>query len=242
MGIGLRRPFYKRAVFRLAYAFAWVFVKLYRWTCRVNVQGPLAQLPYDDRPVLITWWHQDMLFNFFYLIQIARSRKIATIISRSRDGELAAYLVEKFGIVPIRGSSSKGGREALMQMGRWLLEEKGIGVVVSDGPRPPGRVAKFGVVALARKTGLPILKVRSWGERQHVFEKSWCKLLLVYPFSRVMIWSDPPLSVPSDIRRGDLERYRLEIERGLNEMADFSEGYFRGSAASAGTAKADPLK
>ena len=211
----------------MAYAFAWFFVKLYHLTCRVKVEGPLEEYLLNDRPVLLTWWHQDMLFNFFFLIRFAGQRKIFTIISQSDDGALATYLIRKFGMIPIRGSSSKGGREALERLTATVLKEKGVGVIVCDGPRPPGRVAKPGIVILALKTGFPIVKVRSWGKRQHIFSKSWCKLVLVYPFSQVRIWSDSPLFVPLNIRGAAIETYRLEVEKRLNEMADVSEETFR---------------
>ena len=214
-------------LFRLAYLFAWLFVQLYRRTCRVEVKGPLLEFLNDDRPVLLTWWHQDMLFNFYYLISFAKKRKIATIVSQSKDGALATYLIEKFGFTVLRGSSSKGGKEALDLLSDYVLKEKAVGIIVCDGPRPPGRVAKPGIILLARKTGYPIVKVRSWGARQHLFQKSWCKLALVYPFSRVTVWSDAPMAVPKGSRREALEASRREIERRLNEMADLSENYFR---------------
>lgn len=219
----LPKSFLKKCLFFSAYLFARFFVKLYDLTCRIEVKGPLTRCLEEGEPVLLTWWHQDMLFNFYYLLRFAKQRKVVTIISQSKDGELAAYLFGKFGMIPVRGSSSRGGGAALTFLVRTVLREKGIGVIVCDGPRPPERVVKPGIVALASKTGYPILKVRSWGRRQYIFKKSWCRLLLVYPFSRVTIWSDPPFYVPPDIDRKGLEKYRFEIEKGLNEMADHSE-------------------
>ncbi|HZR46741.1 MAG TPA: hypothetical protein VFA47_08565, partial [Candidatus Manganitrophaceae bacterium] len=58
----------QKVLFPLAYGFAWLFVKLYSLTCRVEVEGPLEECLRGGEPVLLTWWHQDMLFNFFYLI------------------------------------------------------------------------------------------------------------------------------------------------------------------------------
>ena len=219
----MTKSFHNRFFFFPVYVLAWLIVQLYHRTCRVAVNGPLSDHLKGDRPVLLAWWHQDMLFNFVYLTRFAKQRKIATIVSQSKDGDLAAYLVEQFGMTPIRGSSSKGGKEALDLLTKYVRKERAIGVIVCDGPRPPGRVAKFGIVALARATGCPIVKVRSWGARQYIFAKSWCKLLLVYPFSRVTIWSDGPLSVPAGARGDELEGYRLEVERGLNALATRSE-------------------
>lgn len=220
------KSFSEKIVFRLAYYFSWFFVHLYRWTCRVEVKGPLLDALSDDRPVLLTWWHQDMLFNFYYLIAFAKRRKIATIVSQSKDGALATYLIEKFGFTVLRGSSSKGGKEALDLLTDFVIKERAVGIIVCDGPRPPGRVAKPGIILLARKTGHPIIKVRSWGARQHLFQKSWCKLALVFPFSRVTVWSDTPMVVPGESRREALEEYRREVEKRLNEMADLSERHF----------------
>lgn len=219
----MTKSFHNRFFFFPVFVLAWVIVQIYLRTCRVAVNGPLPDYLKSDRPLLLAWWHQDMLFNFVYLTRFAKRRKIATIVSQSKDGDLAAYLVEKFGMIPIRGSSSKGGKEALDLLTKYVLKEQAIGILVCDGPRPPGRVAKFGIVALARNTGFPIMKIRSWGKRQYIFTKSWCKLLLVYPFSRVTIWSDAPLSVPADTHGAGLEAYRLAVEIGLNDMAAQSE-------------------
>jgi len=219
----MTKSFHNRFFFFPVYVIAWVIVQLYLRTCRVAVNGPLPDYLESNRPLLLAWWHQDMLFNFVYLTQFAKQRKIATIVSQSKDGDLAAYLVEQFGMVPIRGSSSKGGKEALNLLTKYVLKEQAVGVIVCDGPRPPGRVAKFGIVVLARATGYPIVKVRSWAERQYIFARSWCKLLLVYPFSPVTIWSDAPLSVPTETPGAGLEAYRLEVETRLNEMAAVSE-------------------
>jgi len=217
------KSFHNRIFFLPVFVLAWVVIQIYHRTCRVAVNGPLSDHLKSDRPVLLAWWHQDMLFNFVYLTRFAKRRKVATIVSQSKDGDLAAYLVKKFGITPIRGSSSKGGKEALDRLTAYVRKERAIGIVVCDGPRPPGRIAKFGIVALARATGYPIVKVRSWGARQFIFTKSWCKLLLVFPFSRVTIWSDGPLSVPAHTRGDALEGYRLEVEQRLNQLADLSE-------------------
>ncbi len=210
----------------LAFCVAWPIVKLYSVTCHIEDLGPLLDYLQKGKPVLLTCWHQDMLFNFSFLVRFARKRKIATIVSHSQEGGIAAYLVEKFGMIPIRGSSSKGGKEALQELVSLVQKENAIGVIVCDGPRPPARVAKFGIIALAWETELPIIKVRSWGKHQYIFRKSWPKLALVYPFSRVVMLSDDPLWVPPHISREEQELYRRQVEEGLNRLAARSERHF----------------
>ncbi|MBI3804517.1 MAG: DUF374 domain-containing protein [Nitrospirae bacterium] len=213
----------EKIVFFLVYFIARTFIQLYRWTCRVKVNGPLLDCLKEEQPVLLTWWHQDMLFNFYFLLSFAKRRKVVTIVSQSKDGALATYLIERCGFTVVRGSSSKGGKAALDRLTEQVVKEKAIGVIVCDGPRPPERVAKPGIVLLAWKSGAPIIKIRSWGTRQYLFRKSWCKLALVLPFSRVTVWSDLPLFIPQGSRGEALERYRCEVEQRLNEMAEISE-------------------
>jgi lysophospholipid acyltransferase (LPLAT)-like uncharacterized protein len=228
-GLGFRgmRAQLSRLLIYLSFFIAWPIVKLYHLTCRIEHRGPLPDCLKRGDPVLLACWHQDMVFNFSFLARYARKRKIIAIVSRSRDGELAAYLLKKNGIYAVRGSSSRGGLAAFNALSAGVRDGNAIGVVVCDGPRPPARVAKFGVVALARDTGLPVYLVRSWAERQYIFRKSWPKLAIVVPFSRVLMLSDGPIHVPPDTPREGLDKYRLEVQDGLNRMADESERHFR---------------
>jgi lysophospholipid acyltransferase (LPLAT)-like uncharacterized protein len=211
----------------LSYFVARPIVALYHLTCRIEHRGPFLDYLESGRPVLLAWWHQDMLFNFSFLTRYARKRKIIAIVSQSRDGELASYLLKLHGIYVVRGSSSRGGSVAFKALLDRLRDENAVGVVVCDGPRPPARVAKFGIVALARDTGLPVFLVRSWSNRQFIFRKSWPKMALVFPFSRVLMISDGPISVPPETGRGELDKYRLQVQEGLNRLAEASERHFR---------------
>ncbi len=189
-------------------------------------EGPLLDYLQNDKPVLLTCWHQDMLFNLPFFVLMAQNRKVATLASQSKDGDIVSYVIKKLGVMPIRGSSSKGGADALQKLVDLVKNEGVIGFIVCDGPRPPARVAKFGIVALARLTQLPIITVRSWAKCQYIFRKSWPKMLLVYPFSKVVMLSDQPLWVPADTNRTEQEPYRLQVEEGLNRLAERSERYF----------------
>ncbi len=218
----------KRLILFLAYCIARPIVELYHLTCRIEHQGPLLDYLKGEKPFLMAWWHQDMLFNYSFLTQVVCRRKIATMASRSEDGELASYLLKKHKFKVVRGSSSRGGSSALKELRAFLQKEVALGILVCDGPRPPARVAKPGIVGLARETGLPILLVRSWAKRQYIFKKSWPKLAFVYPFSRAVMLSDGPIEVPPNISREELEKYRLQVEQRLNRLAERSEHHIVG--------------
>jgi lysophospholipid acyltransferase (LPLAT)-like uncharacterized protein len=217
---------FRRILLYLAYCIARPIVQLYHLTCRIEHQGPLLEYLKNGKPFLMAWWHQDMLFNYSFLTRFTREQKMATMASRSQDGDLAAYLLNKHNYEVVRGSSSRGGSTALKELVTHVQKKKAIGIIVCDGPRPPARVSKFGIVALARETDLPIIMVRSWAKHQFIFWNSWPKLVLVYPFSKVVMLSDGPVHVPKETTRGEIERYRLLVEKGLNRLAEASERHF----------------
>ena len=227
MFIALIHAALQRVLFFLTFCAVWPVVQLYHLTCRIEHQGPLLDYLRSGKPFLLTWWHQDMLFNYAFLTKLARGRTIATMVSQSGDGDLASYVVSKFKVRTLRGSSSRGGKEALRELIALAESDSVIGTLVCDGPRAPARQAKFGIVALARETGLPIMMVRSWGRRQYTFWKSWTKLVVVYPFSNVLMLSAGPLYVPAETGRGELETYRQQVEDRLTQLAEQSEQHFQ---------------
>lgn len=223
---GVLKTVAQQTTFFLLFCLAWPMIWLYRLTCRIEVVGDLDAIMKQPDSVLLTGWHQDLLFTFTYLTRYARRRPIAVLVSQSKDGEIAAALLSWFGFVPVRGSSSRGGAAALSQLCDRVKIDGSIAVIVCDGPRPPARVAKPGIITLSRLTGRPIFMLRSWATRQHIFEKSWPQLVLVLPFSRIVVMIEGPLSVPQQASEEDEERLRLELQDRLNRLAAASEKYF----------------
>lgn len=225
MAGGLRSVIQQIAFF-LLFCLAWLMIGLYRLTCRLERVGDLDGIVKQPDPVLLTCWHQDLLFTFAYLTRYARRRPIAVLVSQSKDGEIAAGLLSWFRFIPVRGSSSRGGAAALSELLRRVKEDRSIGVIVCDGPRPPARVAKPGIITLSRLTGRPIYMLRSWATRQYIFKKSWPRLALPLPFSRIVVMIEGPLSVPPEADEEEEERLRLELQDRLNRLAAASEEYF----------------
>lgn len=215
-----------RAVLFLVYLVSVPFVALYRKTCRIHCEGPLLDFLNGGKPFLMTWWHQDMLFNYSFITRWIPARRFISMTSRSEDGEIAGYLLIKYKFKLVRGSSSRGGSSALGGMIEELSRGEASGILVADGPRPPAREAKIGIVALARETGLPIIAMRSWADRQWIFRKSWPKLAFVLPFAAVRILSSGPITVPREAGKETLEKYRKRVEDELNRLADESERPF----------------
>jgi lysophospholipid acyltransferase (LPLAT)-like uncharacterized protein len=112
------------------------------------------QLLSQGRRMIIAFWHaQQLMMPFAY-----RGSEAHVLISRHGDGELICRIIARFGFQAVRGSSTRGGIEALRELIR--LGRSGADLVITpDGPRGPAQVAKLGVVQLAKATGLPIVPV-----------------------------------------------------------------------------------
>jgi hypothetical protein len=174
--------------------------------------APARELWRAGTPAIFAVWHSRVLL----LPALYGGRRIRVLASRSRDGELLARLLARFGLGVVRGSSSRGGHEAMRLLARSLREGWDV-VVAPDGPRGPAEVAKAGVVALAARTGAPIvpLAVSASSEWR---ARSWDGFRVPRPGARVVVRFGEPLRVGPDADdRG--EGARRELEARLQALA-----------------------
>jgi lysophospholipid acyltransferase (LPLAT)-like uncharacterized protein len=158
-------------------------------------------------------WHQ----RFFPGITLFASRKpISIMISRSRDGELISRIAHVLGWYPVRGSSSKGGRQALRKIKKLVREGYKVGHIV-DGPRGPLGVVKPGLLLIAQATGMPIIPIIISSEKKWVFN-SWDRFMVPKPFSRVIIRFCDEVCIPGKLSRSDFEEKRSQIENTFKKL------------------------
>jgi lysophospholipid acyltransferase (LPLAT)-like uncharacterized protein len=157
-------------------------------------------------------WHQ----RFFPGITLfAQRRPISIMISRSKDGEIVSKIVHLLGWYPVRGSSSKGGSQALRTLKRLVSKGYKVGHIV-DGPRGPLGVVKPGLLLIAQATGMPIIPTVVSPERKWVFN-SWDRFMVPKPFSRVIIRFCDEVYIPRKLSLSDFEAKRLQIENILKK-------------------------
>jgi lysophospholipid acyltransferase (LPLAT)-like uncharacterized protein len=144
-------------------------------------------------PILFALWHGRM----FLSIQAHRGEGIVTMASRSKDGELIARWLEENGYTVVRGSTTRGGGEALRRMVRSVRSGRYAALTV-DGPKGPPRIVQPGVVQLARLTGAWILPITSSASRLR-FLASWDRYLLPLPFSRGFVAYGEPFPIPREM-------------------------------------------
>ena len=163
------------------------------------------------RHIIFAGLHEGMMMLPYHFRDRAGG---VVMVSRSKDGDLIADTVERFGMRAIRGSSGNGGRDALDLMADALDHDDVSAGVIVDGPRGPALEAKAGAVVLARATGLPIVP-GTWWCRPMYRIGSWDQTIIPLPFSRIAFAFAEPLFVAPDADDATVEATRAELTRRL---------------------------
>jgi lysophospholipid acyltransferase (LPLAT)-like uncharacterized protein len=170
-------------------------IALLRTTLRVELLNSerYADLQARRVPILFALWHGRM----FLPIDAHRNEGIVTMASKSQDGNIITRWLENNGYLVTRGSTSRGGSEALRRMVRHVRSGHNVALTV-DGPKGPARVVQSGVVRLARMTDAWILPI-SFSSSLPLFLRSWDRYLLPKPFSRNVVAYGEPFAVPQEM-------------------------------------------
>lgn len=157
-------------------------IRLLHASLRCEIRGEESVRRYWERGerVIFAFWHDELLL----MVKGYRGPGAKMLISASRDGELIARTMHRFGLGTIRGSSSRGGGVAFREMVEIGREPYDLGIT-PDGPKGPRHRLKPGVAELARLTGRPVIPLSFACSRGHRFA-SWDRFLLPYPFGRAI--------------------------------------------------------
>jgi lysophospholipid acyltransferase (LPLAT)-like uncharacterized protein len=162
----------------------------------------------SGRQPILAFWHGRILGGIYYF----RDRRIVVITSQNFDGEWIARIITRFGFGTARGSTSRGGARALVQMRRELAEGRAVAFTL-DGPRGPARVAQAGAAWLAGATRHPIIPFHIESDRFWTMS-SWDRTQIPKPFSTMAVVIGPPLEVPGTEPEAT-ERARVTLESTL---------------------------
>ena len=187
------------------------FIRLYSATFRLTVEN---EQPWMDHlrgggRVLLCCWHQQFMAAIRYFKTYEPYRG-SLMISRSSDGELIAGVARRSGFYPVRGSSSRGGREALGEMID-RLRETGFAGHILDGPTGPIGVVKPGVIQMAASAGAVIVPFYTSADRAWYFN-SWDRFMLPKPFARVTLRYGDPIPCPRPASSEEFEKQRRSLE------------------------------
>jgi hypothetical protein len=206
-----RRSWHKRFQASAIAAVGYPLVNLLGHTLRWRVEGlhHLDAIVTSGRQPVMAFWHGRILPATFFF----RRRGIVVITSENFDGEWIARIIESFGYGTARGSTTRGGRKAMLQLVRDMKRGRPAGITL-DGPRGPARVAQPGAAWLAMATGNPVLPFHLEAS-SHWTLHSWDRTQIPRPFSTVALAVGEPIEVARDASAVQREAARLELERKL---------------------------
>jgi lysophospholipid acyltransferase (LPLAT)-like uncharacterized protein len=142
---------------------------------------------------------------------------MAALVSASKDGAFLAAVLECFGVQPVRGSTSRRGPQALLELTSWA--QRGYDLAITpDGPRGPAYQVQEGVMSLAQITGLPIIP-SSYHLNWKLQAKSWDRFQIPLPFARCDVRVGPPIRVPRECTGEARELLRQQLEHTLRELS-----------------------
>jgi len=170
--------------------------------------------------MIFALWHNRLALSATLYRRYVRShtheRRIAGMVSASRDGGLLAEIFGRFGIEPVRGSSSRRGPQALREMVSRAADGYDL-AITPDGPRGPCYTVQDGVIATAQLTGLAIVPVAyhlNWKIRL----KSWDRFQIPLPFARCRVTVGRPLRVARETTAAEREVLRRQFETELRAI------------------------
>ena len=198
---------------------------LYTKTLRVRFEGTEKIQKHLEKGgrIIISSWHQ-RFFGGFFLPRIFKWSP-CIMISQSRDGDFIAKVVQHIGWIPVRGSSSRGGKKALRVLAEGVIEHR-IGGHIVDGPTGPPRVIKPGLISLARSTDAVICPGIVSYENAWTMN-SWDHFMIPKPFSRVLFRFGSIFSVPEIMSDDQFESLLKEMEDDLIKEYDAADNYWK---------------
>jgi len=213
---------------QLATALLYRLIRAYSWTFRIKVENEDDWLTYLENGgrVLLCIWHQQFFSAIRYFKKYQKYNP-SLMISRSKDGEIIAGVAKRTGWHSVRGSSSRGGSEALHGMIDRLKTSRLSGHVVDgprgpagivksgvivDGPRGPAGIVKSGVIRMAHTTGAMVVPLFTSADNAW-YMNSWDKFMIPKPFAKVTLRFGEMIKLDPSENNEDFEKQRLHLEK-----------------------------
>jgi lysophospholipid acyltransferase (LPLAT)-like uncharacterized protein len=211
----LRSPWLIRLT---ALGLAWT-IRLVLSTLRIRIAS-VGNRPHPIDPnverAIYVFWHESML------APLTRRCPARVLISHHADGELIAQVCAKMNVGVVRGSTARGGSQALLEMIR--LDDAAHLAITPDGPRGPRREFQLGPIMLASLTGMPIVPF-GVGYTSAWRAPSWDRFAAPHPFSSVTAVIGEPIYVPANLDRDGRDELRQHVEEQMNWATQLAEDW-----------------
>lgn len=206
---------------RLTAWLIWAAARAVAATVRFHIHDPHGfRTRTDARQIIYCIWHNRLALGVPLYYAFGRQRPdspgLAGLVSASKDGALLSAIFQRFGVQPVRGSSSRRGAQALMELNTWA--ERGYDLAITpDGPRGPRYVLAEGVITLAQITGLPLVPA-SYYLRWKIRVKSWDQFQIPLPFTRCDVHAGKIFQIPRELTAEQRAQFRNEIEAEMRAL------------------------
>lgn len=205
----------------IGYSGAFLLLALRRTLRLKIIVNPAIELDWsNDCPTILVFWHnQQLMMPWLYLDSKSTSSKkpIYALISKSTDGRLIAKAMKAIGIESVAGSSSRGGKEALVQLVKIVKAGSHI-AITPDGPKGPLYKVKVGALKVSQLTGARILPSCFAAQNYWRFN-SWDKMILPKPFSKAVMIVGEPLFVAREANESEVSEHAVRLENELNRIS-----------------------
>ncbi len=170
---------------------------------------------YPKDKCIFALWHAHQCGVF----SCNENRKTVIMVSSSRDGEIISRAANAMGVETVRGSKTRGGTKASLELIKKIKEEDYNGALTIDGPKGPNRIVKKGIVEVAKLAQVPIVPA-VWWSPQKTFLKfnSWDNFRFPLIGTKLVMLFGSPIEIPEDLDEEKTELIRQKIENSLNEL------------------------
>ena len=186
-------------------------IRLISFSLKIRVEDQCGILTRPPEGALIwAFWHNRILVTPCIYRKYLSERNGAVLTSTSKDGSVLAETMRNFGVSAVRGSSSRRGGQAMVELVRWIKDGRDV-VMIPDGPRGPRYQLQPGIIKLAQMTGAPIFPILVDYDKYWEL-KSWDRFRIPKPFSKVTMTLAPYESMAPKMDGETFEQERLRIE------------------------------
>ena len=178
---------------------------------------------YPKEKCIFALWHAHQCAVF----SCNQHRKTCIMVSSSQDGEIISRAANAVGVETVRGSKTRGGAKASLELIKRMQNEDVNGALTIDGPKGPNRVVKKGIVEIAKMTKVPIVPAVYWSPQKTFLKfNSWDEFRFPLIGTRLVMLFGEPIYLPDEPTEEDIEMARKKTEDSLNALyKDLKEKY-----------------
>ncbi|MEJ2050245.1 MAG: lysophospholipid acyltransferase family protein [Calditrichota bacterium] len=213
----MKKKILEKFILFLATLIAKPILLAYQSTLKIKVLNSkfVRECQSRNENIIFEFWHEYMILPLL----VHANRHMSVLVSQHFDGEVISRILKSFGFRTVRGSSTRGGSAAYLEMKKRMAPGRFEIGFTPDGPTGPRRNAKPGLIKLAVETGAPVIPI-SVASTNFKRLKSWDRLFIMLPFSKCSLIYGKPLYFSKTKDLGKVNQHLLE----LNEITNKLEG------------------